>query len=248
MADLTKYLAKATLKFQTTAEEKLCAEILFSQLEVQPGDQRLHKIAALTYNTQTCARIMNVIEKALNPTEFPHTTLYKALLLVHTLVLYGSEGAVTATLAMDRTIASFLTYNSALVKRSSMFSFMNSTSGTDYGAPVRDVAKKIDDLLKDDQSIRSARAEARSHHDDVLVPPPSSSTVGSVPTGASGASVPEQSLLNFGQAPSKALGAGYGLENIPGMYEGRPDRYFDSDNDARRTLLTGDHQWTREVQ
>jgi hypothetical protein len=43
--------------------------------------------------------------------------------------------------------------------------------------------------------------------------------------------------LTFGQGRmdnQSGVGAKFSLEHVPGMYEGRPERYFDSANDPRR--------------
>ena len=44
--------------------------------------------------------------------------------------------------------------------------------------------------------------------------------------------------LTFGQGldNQSGLGAKFSLEHVPGMYEGRPERYFDSSNDPRRPV------------
>lgn len=100
-----------------------------------------------------------IIEKALEPKESTWTTLFNCVLLVHTILLFGSETAVDKILNINRFIKPLQTYNSALVKG----------RGTDYGAPVREEAKVLLKLLTSDSTIRSARQNSRKEA-GVLVP------------------------------------------------------------------------------
>ena len=57
-------------------------------------------------------------------------------------------------------------------------------------------------------------------------------------------------ILTFGQGFESSIGAGYGLEKVPGM-EGwdnaRPERYFDDSNDKRRGSTTEIYDATKKV-
>lgn len=61
--------------------------------------------------------------------------------------------------------------------------------------------------------------------------------------------------VTFGQGSvddagkSSFMGAGFGMEAIPGMYDGRPDRYFDNKQDVRNGNASNviDSQLTRDV-
>lgn len=55
--------------------------------------------------------------------------------------------------------------------------------------------------------------------------------------------------VTFGQGLETSVGAGFGLQAVPGMYEGRPERYFDNSNDPRKRASehTTDSQYTRDV-
>lgn len=180
-----------------------------------------------------CLQCFSLLEKALDPLEYPWKTLHKAVLLLHTIVLFGSERAIDKAIELYRYIDKLQTYNSALAQRS-----LFSTGGTDYGAPVRQAAQTLVPILHNDDEIRAARSKARGG-EDILVP--------------MGDFYVEQRyeapVLTFGQGYEKSVGAGRGIEHIPGMYENRPERYFDNVNDVRRApVQTGDHQFTREVQ
>jgi hypothetical protein len=149
-------------------------------------------------------------------------------------VLYGSEYAVDKAINICDLIQKLQTYNSALVKKS-MFSL--SSGGTDYGSGVRQVSKALHTILLSDDEIRNARALA--HEDaDSLVP------LGDLPVENL---APPPLKLNFGQGLETSVGAGYDLSAVPGMYDGRPERYFDDQNDIRKPHHANDHQFTREA-
>jgi hypothetical protein len=167
------------------------------------------------------------------PENNPWQTLLKSVLLLHTIVVYGSEKAVDSAIQRCPQVHKLLQYNSALIRRSFF-----SQSSYDYGGPVRKAADALYNILMDDDGIRNARAQAREGQDSL------------VPMGSfMEAPRPAPSLV-FGQGATntgRAMGAGFDLSAVPGMYEGRPERYFDDDNDIRKGKTAGDHQFTREV-
>jgi len=261
MADFKSYLSKLQLSYQGSEEEKLCAEILFTDNDIRLGDKRLNNAAALTYNSTSCQKIFVLIEKGLTPNENPWKTIYKTLLLLHTIVLYGSELAIDKAIGLCRFVNPLLNYNSALVKRGYF-----SGGGTDYGAPVRQEAKVLDAILLTDESIRQARRDARNGQDS-LVPMGenrSNSNTRSIAGGSNndlldldtGSSQLVGELnpsagqsMNYGQGLTTSVGAGYSLQAVPGLYEGRPERYFDNVNDRRiRNEAVKDAQITRDAQ
>lgn len=91
-----------------------------------------------------------------------------------------------------------------------------------------------------DEDIRAARSAAHAGEDS-LVP------LGEEHPSTENLAPPPTSLV-FGQTVTSSVGAGYDLRAVPGMYDGRPERYFDSDRDPRKAHHVGDHQFTREVQ
>lgn len=181
---------------------------------------------------------LSLLIKSLNAQEFPWKTLYKALMVYHTIVLFGSEIAVDKTVTYSKLILNLRNYNSAMV---STTSFIRCAGGTDYGAPVRMQASQLLEIIDTDASIRRARAEARAGSgQDSLVPVGTDNLLDFD-------MAPPPPNLAFGQSVEKSIGAGYDLSAVPGMYENRPDRYFDDMNDIRKPKGTGDHQFTREV-
>ena len=76
-----------------------CCAILFNDVDINMGDKRLNNVTALTYNSKSCNAIFDLIEKALNPSDNPWKTILKAILLLHTITLYGPE------IAIDRAIS-----------------------------------------------------------------------------------------------------------------------------------------------
>ena len=248
MADFKIYLTKMSLSYQGSEEEKLCGDLLFSEKDISLGDKRLNNLAAYTYNAVTCQKLFNMIEKALTPSENPWKTIYKALLLLHTIVLYGSELAIDKSIDICRFVRPLGVYNSALAKRG----LFSGGGGTDYGAPVRMEAKIVDEILLTDASIRKARSDAREGQDS-LVP------MGDLLDDGSAAAIEQHNRdynpshgvsMNYGQGVTSSVGAGFGLHAVPGIYEGRPERYFDSDS-RRKELLQPtsirDSQITRDV-
>ena len=93
--------------------------------------------------------------------------------------------------------------------------------GQDYGAPIREEAQLLYNILQDDNEIRNARDKARGQNGDMLVP------IGDKPKE------PEaKQCLQFGMGAAAAAqsvsGATFSLNNVPNLYQGRPERYFDS--------------------
>eukprot|EP01041_Mallomonas_annulata_P001784 gene1784-3463_t len=239
MSDINAYLTRIANQFQGTAEEATVSNLLLDEtINLQLGDARLNGIAALTYNGDQCDRIFGLITRTCNPQEYPWKVLQKTLLLTKTIVLYGSERAIDSVITMNgRGVFQYLQdYNSVTTPTINQMLFY--TAGTDYGAPVRELAKELKFILDDDNEIRKARSTARGE-DSLLIP------MGSIPEmKPSTTSTPQ---ISYGQGVTKSIGASHGLEAIPGMYDGRPERYFDRDGDERRTKPTGDRQFTREA-
>lgn len=246
MGDFKLYLSKMALSHQGSEEEKLCGDILFSDTDIHFGDRRLNNVAAYTYNATTCQKLFVMIEKTLSPTDNPWKTIYKSLLLLHTIVLYGSEVAIDKAIQLCRFIRPLSTYNSALARKG----FFTS-GGTDYGAPVRAAAKTLDEILLTDESIRKARGDARAGQ-NTLVPMGELLGTDDVTSSHNKDFNPAAGVsMNYGQGITTSVGAGFGLHAVPGIYEGRPERYFDSDSQRRQLLVpTGsikDSQLTRDV-
>lgn len=249
-AVLTKLLQK-----YSSPEERQVAQIIYDDtVEVVMGDQRLNLLAAHSYNGIICTKIFAILEKAIDPTENSWRNIHKALLIIFTITQFGSEFAIDRCVDLCKYVHPLQEYNSATVKRSSIFGFSGGSGGTDYGAPVRAVAKELAAILMDDGKIRQARNNARAATGSVIVPVgdkgASSSSSASSTSFLGDFLAPPPSQTSFGQGLSSRVGAGHSLEAVPGMYEGRPERYFDNANDPRRHGAgTGlDSQHTRDAQ
>lgn len=244
MFDRTNYFKKLMLGSQGSEEEKTVANLLYNDLDVQMNDSRLNNIAALTYNSQSCTRIFNMIEKSINPTENPWKIIYKALLILNTIILYGSELSIDKSIDLCKYVYPLQDYNSALIKKG----FFNSGGGgygTDYGAPVRAMARTIVTIIAKDENIRKARQDARQGQNSLV---PMGNDLLALEDNEQHNPAKGISGMTFGQIVNTSVGAGFGLENVPGMYEGRPERYFDNTNDPRnRNTAVGNHQITRDV-
>ena len=63
--DLNAYLSDVRKSFQKTPEETLVGDILFNDTPIAFGDQKLNSIAALTYNSQQCDRILKCVKSTI---------------------------------------------------------------------------------------------------------------------------------------------------------------------------------------
>jgi hypothetical protein len=206
-----------------TEEEKLCRDLLYSEYDIILGDKRLNNIAALTYNIKSCDNIFIYIEKGLSITECTWKTIYKSLLLLHTIILYGSEIAIDKSILLTRYLPSLIIYNSALIKKGYLVS-----GGIDMGAPVRNAAKELDNILKNDNTIRQARYNARINSDSLVPLGNSNSSNNNSNEEAlynpakniiNGNSNNNSNMLTYGQGINSSIGAGYSLHDVPGMHE-----------------------------
>lgn len=158
-------------------------------------------MSLLSIRSRRVSQFPSILEHVIEP-KTPWKILHHALLLLRTIVLFGSEHAVDKAFSLSRFLFALQSYNSAL----------ESGGGVDYGAPIRKEAKELTTLLKSDTSIRVARKEAREQG-GALVPQGSAEDTINL----------KESKLGFGQGVDRALGAGFGIEKIPGMYENRPE-------------------------
>ena len=242
----------------SSQEEKMMVDLLFdNNVTLRMGDTRLNNITALTWNLNQSQKVFrsvlqpsfslffswmffcSFLTKSLDPEKYPWQTLHKSLLLLHTIILYGSEAAIDSCIQMFRAVDKLTSYNSALVKQRGLFS----AGGTDYGAPVREEARIVCEILVNDDNIREARRSAHESADSLVPMGEDFAAKAAASQGKSNAAT-----MGFGQGmDSQYLGAGFDLSQVPGMYENRPDRYFDDKNDPRAQATAGDHQFTREV-
>lgn len=239
---MSQLLSKITSGYQNSSmEEKACYDVLFNDGDISLGDKRLNTIAALTYNVQACERIFSVLAKCLNK-ETPWKTIWKALLLMHTIVLYGSELSIDKSIDMTKEIGQLTDYNSALVKKG----FFGGGGGTDFGGPVREAARALLAVLATDDSIRSARGLARSGSASLV--PLGDDKLAATPSLGERTNPSLGKQMAYGQGLTTSVGAGFSLGDVPGLYEGRPERYFDNSNDPRRHAGgVQDAQHTRDV-
>ncbi|CAM9767982.1 unnamed protein product [Chrysoparadoxa australica] len=205
--------------------EKKIGGFLFDDDIQWSNSKELHGLAALTFNEEQCFVVMALIHKALDPKDNTWPTLLKAVKLTQHFVIYGAERCVDHAWDMMRELKALCIYNSSLHSRTG--SLMG--SGTDYGVHVREAARSFTDLLNDKNRIRKARADARE--EGSLLPQGTSDDY-SKPVRTQAAGPLDNDA--FGVVQESALGAKFDLNQVPGMYEGRPDRYFDKEDDPRR--------------
>lgn len=105
------------------------------------------QIADLTYNVAAFTEIINLIWKRLNDEGKNWRHVYKALILLEYLIKTGTEK-----------VAQQCKHNIFPIKMLQDFQYFE--EGKDYGKHVREKAKKIFSLLKNDEDLRNERAKA----------------------------------------------------------------------------------------
>ena len=120
----------------------------------------------MTWNSGQCEEVFSVLNRSINPIDYPWQTVLHSLLCIRTCVYYGSEKAIDYCIELCPMIFKLQDYNSALVKnrRGQL------VGGSDFGATVREEAKILYKILSSDSDIRKARAEARMKTNGLLVP------------------------------------------------------------------------------
>ncbi|CAM9877477.1 unnamed protein product, partial [Ectocarpus sp. 12 AP-2014] len=243
LEELSTTVSKLTFNIFGSESEKKVGSFLFNEKTEWATSRELHGLAALTFNEKECAGVMAVIGKALNPKDSTWRTLNKAVRLLRHFVLYGAERCVDHAWDHQRLIKELRRYNSAMHGRTSALN----GGGTDFGGPVREAAAEVrglDDLLKDSDAIREAREEGRTP--DALLPMGAPDDY-KAPVKAKGIDLGIDDA--FGIVPQGSMGAKFDLKQVPGLYEGRPDRYFDDKADPRnRSQGVEDSDHTRQAQ
>jgi hypothetical protein len=85
-----------------TAEERQVAQLIYDDsVELALGDQRLNLLAAHTYNGTLCEKIFAMLEKVLTElADHSWRNVHKALLILYTIVQFGSELAIDKSVDM----------------------------------------------------------------------------------------------------------------------------------------------------
>ncbi|CAM9950507.1 unnamed protein product [Scytosiphon promiscuus] len=244
LEELSTTVSKFTFNIFGSESEKKVGGFLFNEKTEWATSRELHGLAALTFNEKECAGVMAVIAKALNPKDNTWRTLHKAVKLLRHFVLYGAERCVDHAWDQQRRVEELRRYNSAMHGRTSVLN----GGGTDFGGPVREAAAEVrrtqNDLLRDSEAIREAREEGRTP--DALLP------IGAADDYKAPVKPKEIDLGiddAFGIIPEGSVGAKFDLKQVPGLYEGRPERYFDNTTDPRkRNQGVEDSDHTRQAQ
>jgi hypothetical protein len=66
---------------------------------------------------QECDRVVSLLYRALDPVQFSWRTLHKALLVLHHLLRFGSDRAVSSIMEFTIKFESLKNYNSVLANR-----------------------------------------------------------------------------------------------------------------------------------
>lgn len=70
--------------------EKTTESVIFSYDQtLRFNDSRLNNLAMMTWNAGQCEQVFSVLNKAVDPVEYPWTTLLNALLALKTCVYFG---------------------------------------------------------------------------------------------------------------------------------------------------------------
>lgn len=239
LEELQSTVSKLTFNLFGSETERKIGGFLFNEKTEWTTSRELHGLAALTFNNESCTGAMDIISKALEPKDNTWRTLHKAVKLLHHFVVYGAERCVDHAWDRQRKVEALRRYNSAMHSRTGVLN----GGGTDFGGPVRKAAEELDDLLKDSEGIRAARAQER---DPGALLPLGDSDDYVAPVQAKPLDLGKDDA--FGVVPQGSVGAKFDLEQVPGLYEGRPDRYFDNTRDSRkRTQGVEDSDHTRQA-
>lgn len=112
-----------------------------------PSSTLMAEIADLTYNVMAFTEIMQMIWKRLNDHGKNWRHVYKALVLMEYLIKTGSEK-----------VAMQCKENIYAIQTLKDFQYME--EGKDQGLNVREKAKQLANLLKDDERLKNERARA----------------------------------------------------------------------------------------
>jgi len=115
-----------------------------------PSTTLMSEIADLTYNVVAYAEIMPIIWRRLEDSGRNWRHVYKSLVLLDYLVRTGSERV--ARECRERAWA--------IQGIADSFDFAESTEGQDHAAGVRERARALTALLRDDDRLRNERAKA----------------------------------------------------------------------------------------
>jgi hypothetical protein len=192
-------------------QEKKVMNMLLDEGESHAED--FNDISALTYNDSQCDLVMGKVWDQLVPNQNSWKHILKALKLLNHLVKTGSERVVNDAMDHDRAVKALERYNSALA------GFHGRGSGRDEGAPIRDLAVNLLDLLNDVERLREVREGGFSHLGK-------ESTKEKAPVEDPWAT--KDGPLGFGSGNKAPVGAQFGLDSMKGMYDDRPERYRDS--------------------
>lgn len=154
--ELKKYYQQMITTYQSTEEGMQCSRLVFSEDDLVLGDERLYHLVDLVNDQSSCQRVFSILEKVLEPMEIhPWQSIYKVLVIIHAMVLYGSDYAANKCVHLTRLVYPLQQYNVTLSKKSPI-----SAGKTDYIERVRSTAMKLVELLKNDENIREARLKA----------------------------------------------------------------------------------------
>lgn len=112
-----------------------------------PSSTVMSEVADLTYNVMAFSEIMQMIWKRLNDTGKNWRHVYKGLLVLDYIIKTGSE---KVALQCKENIYAIQTLKD----------FQYTEDGKDHGASVREKAKQLVSLLKDDERLKNERTKA----------------------------------------------------------------------------------------
>lgn len=112
-----------------------------------PSSTMMSEIADLTYNVVAFTEIMQMVWKRLNDHGKNWRHVYKALVLLDYIIKTGSEK-----------VAQQCKENIFAIETLKNFQYVE--DGKDHGMNVREKAKQLVQLLKDDERLRNERAKA----------------------------------------------------------------------------------------
>jgi hypothetical protein len=175
--NISVYFDSKLLSSENSEETKACGAVLFNDTDIRMGDKQLNQLAVMTYNSRQCDNLFNLLEEAIEAELNPAKTIYKALLVIHTILLYGSEYAVDKCIALGSMISILQNYNEDNLLLKSIDSNDEENESERNLSSIRSLSMTLSSVLIKDTTIREVREIARiNSKDSSPLPPPNSGT------------------------------------------------------------------------
>lgn len=147
--------------FENETHAKLATLLLDEYVQVLSSFE-LNQIASLTYGTEVCDEIFEMLEEVLGkPLDYTTLALQKSLVVAKHILIYGSEECVRNSIALGRLVEPLQIYNTVLLQQqrqgATALFYRIKGGGVDKGYPVREAAKQFYDLVANPDQVHHLR-------------------------------------------------------------------------------------------